>query len=456
MDADEIMSDTALCSLSEADASAVSNGSSSDEDERLDEDLLERKQSLKRRYRPIIDPRIDPHQSYAVGLVNNTKPIREKHEYELWRYKLTRATNHSLQQVPQYLFRVTCSNSMGTNLLNLFQSGAVSHGLGLANFFDFPKQEVREGLKVHVRRIKRYSHWISFTGSILLAISFALQMKERNCEDIRIHMIDTKQLVNKPLMMHAATMLEAYEVFLDPNLSYDVARCRTAENEILVWDELQAESAVIAFNDLLYPQIPGRDMPGLFDHIAKLLPKKRGVFKTPKKDTWSQKAQSAKRPSKLFKELYGIEEEVRFYQLVQESLLSAKDYAGRFGFVRRCVIRAPNDPRRHLDEWQLKDFLDLVRRMRKSFQLPFVMALLSLMTNFVLIDSMAEAISLLPSSESTLSRYITSHRLLTCIHREEAVRQAKLLDHHHATRIKSRSAGFRRNLGQELCRQLRK
>lgn len=271
--------------------------------------------------------------------------------------------------------------------------------LGYANFYAYSKAEIWEELQHHVRglRSRKGSRWTSFTASIISAIGFALRMKDNGETTIRIHIIDTTQLSTRPLVVHCHRMLKAYEINLSASLCFDVARTRTSWNEFLVWDELRAVASSVDLDDLLYPEAPNPKacQPGLLDLMPKL--------KTPEKDTWDQT-----KASESFSRHYGLE--VEPYEVVQSpplspSPLSDTDYMIHAFLNNRTRLQVrrgwTRDGLVYRTNWHLLDYFFLVRSMTKSFQLPMVVALLSMGTKFMYQESVIRELMEFPKGKQS-------------------------------------------------------
>ena len=275
---------------------------------------------------------------------------------------------------PSVLFRVVSDQSQGTNNTGFYQARSVVEGIGHANFYKYPKSEMREMLRDHVRSHKRAGHFISFTASIATAMEFALRKRECGERNIRIHIIDTMRMKGAALIVHSQTMLEAYDVELSTGLGWDVKRAQTSWNEFLVWDELEVDAGSVGIDDLLHPRraLPDHHAPGLIELLPNL--------------------EKTSKIAAQFSQEYGFAAKLAQYNRVHESLLASLDPPGRHGKHNPETVKYPDDPRGHQDDWALKDLWYLVRGLPKRFQPRMVCALLSLRTNFVNQDSMVEEI----------------------------------------------------------------
>lgn len=100
-------------------------------------------------------------------------------EYETWTLKQFRITENMRRNTHSVLFRVISDQSQGRNDTGFYQARDVVSGVGHANFYKYPKSQIREMLRDHVRSYKRPGHLISFTASFATAIEFALRRKEK-------------------------------------------------------------------------------------------------------------------------------------------------------------------------------------------------------------------------------------------------------------------------------------
>jgi hypothetical protein len=173
-------------------------------------------------------PNRDPGPSQLPDAHKSAAEAHSRGEHEEWRHKLAIKSNSMLLRLPHYLYRAESEQSQGYNLQGLYQSRSIRLGAGEANFFSYSKDAMRDELRAHVQNRSQSGHWISFTDSINVAIRFALTMKERSAKKIRIHIIDTTQLLKPALIVHSHTMLQLYDVELSRNLCYDRARTETS------------------------------------------------------------------------------------------------------------------------------------------------------------------------------------------------------------------------------------
>jgi hypothetical protein len=114
------------------------------------------------------------------------------------------------------------------------------------------KAEIKDNLRKYLRwkigRKKKpfYSHWISFTCSILFALVHAWRMALMHKKNVMFAMIDTYKLKKPGRMFSAFPLIRAYDI-------HDLEIKDSASAEFLAYDEAVAEMEVVPFSSLLRP-----------------------------------------------------------------------------------------------------------------------------------------------------------------------------------------------------------
>ena len=284
-----------------------------------------------------------------------------------------------------FQFRVWSDESAGANCENgkhSFRSAAVKGGQGAARFENMSEANIKEHLRMHFTWEKGskadpfYSHWISFTSSILFAFAHAYRKVIRGEKNVMLAVIDTYKIQGSVRMYSAFPLIKSY--------AFRTQRIKdSAYSEFLVWDELVAEMDVVPFSALLYvEEVPGYKLKGLLKHCPWLR-YKDAELKAARARGHGLKSRVGRFRTSLFadrRDLNKIKPEERpisrMYRAKRRKTNLHYRKAGPFG----------------MDTYKLDAFYWIVKPFSSKFRLPMLVALLSTITTEYEQDSMEEQV----------------------------------------------------------------
>lgn len=292
---------------------------------------------------------------------------------------------------------------------------------------DHDPTNIKETLHKHLHHHKFDSPWISFTDSFVATIARALSFRHSGIPtgDIKIHIIDTTNIKNRALPIHAFTGALGYEALHEGNSPLAKMVLGSLPGEYLFWNELKVEASMVSLTALLAPTPlqPLQHFQGLLDLMPALERRSKGLkkLKKPKKsdsDTlleWDIRNPPIK-AWKLLKEFFDVELKIRNPKRGQTT---------RSG--RAVEWYTFDDPKRHTDEIGadvLGNFQVLVKEFKPDFQIPVLIALLTMQTKQYHFEGIVEEMCKVYGGKSplelsgfklTVHRHTPSRAFLVCV-----------------------------------------